>query len=65
MNITIAFYFVTECSDVQCFSFEGVSCNNTFVLYLALTNVGLNDLLWKLCCAKCYGLAKIVLRKCL
>jgi len=27
-------------------SFEGVSCHNTFVLYLALTRVGLSVLFW-------------------
>jgi len=31
---------------LQCLLFEGMSCHNTFILYLALTSVGLSILLW-------------------
>jgi len=43
-NTNIAFYVVTKCSDVTVFV-EAVSCHNAFVLYLALTSVGLSVLL--------------------
>jgi len=57
LNTTTAFYFATECSDVTVFICLRVcGCNNNFVLYVALTRVGLSVLLRMQCCTKCYGL---------
>jgi len=63
-NTTTAFYFVTECSEMAVFfRLRVCACHNTSVLYLALTRVGLNVLLWMWCCTKCYGLVNNSVRK--
>jgi len=46
LNTTTTFYFVTECSDVTVVVLRACACQNTSVLYLALTRVGLSVLLW-------------------
>jgi len=57
LNNTTAFYFATECSERCSVCWRACACHNTFVLYLALTRVGLSVLLWIQCCTECYGLA--------
>jgi len=48
LNTTTAFYFVTECSDVAVLvRLRACARHNTFMLYLALTRIGLSVLLWK------------------
>jgi len=47
LNTTTAFDVVTECSEIAVFvCLRACAGNNTSVLYLALTKVGLSVLLW-------------------
>jgi len=47
LNTTIAFYFVTECSNIAVFSLiEGVSCHNAFAFFLDSTSLGIGVLVF-------------------